>query len=361
MSPKTPPDDLRDAHLVAALRHAPDRDVAPPAQLTAAILGQARQALRAQQRRPREPLRAAWARLWQPAPLAAFGTLALATLIGVMWGGQPVPDARPGLRPETGAATPAAQAQRAASAAPVPAAAAANMERAAAQRRKPEGNAERPRRTEPVTRQAPQQNSGDVAADRKLIEPLATAPRTVSPAAVPAAPAQAPAEPEARRDVLGKSIAEAAPAETRARSEQPATRASEPRASELVARQLGAAAPSVLAPLAPAGLEIDGATRSDPTRVRWRLTQRWLAHDAAQRDWWAALVGTTQGRWQRAGTGSVDAVDEAAVALVIDGASRGSLSFEPQAVLWRDANGVAWRAPVAAQTLRAWQEALARW
>ena len=100
-------DDSRDAHLLAALRHAPDRDVAPPAQLSAAILGQARQAARAKPGAAPSRWRALWAGLWQPAPMAAFGTLAMATLIGVMWQGQKVPEAAPSLRPDVVAAAPA--------------------------------------------------------------------------------------------------------------------------------------------------------------------------------------------------------------------------------------------------------------
>ena len=101
MNPQPPDDDPRDAHLLAALRHAPDRDVVPPAQLTAAILGQARRAVRRRGARAwRDGMRAALERLWQPAPMAAFGTLALATLIGVMWRDQEWPDATPSLRPE---------------------------------------------------------------------------------------------------------------------------------------------------------------------------------------------------------------------------------------------------------------------
>ena len=101
MNPQPPDDDPRDAHLLAALRHAPDRDVVPPAQLTAAILGQARRAVRRRGARAwRDGIRAALERLWHPAPMAAFGTLALATLIGVMWRDQEWPDATPSLRPE---------------------------------------------------------------------------------------------------------------------------------------------------------------------------------------------------------------------------------------------------------------------
>ena len=110
MSQPPADDDLRDAHLLAALRHAPDRDVTPPAHVSAAILGHARQAVRQAPKAhpPAWPgsLRAVFDRLWQPAPMAAFGTLAMATLIGVLWGGQDAPDATPSLRSVPAAAAP---------------------------------------------------------------------------------------------------------------------------------------------------------------------------------------------------------------------------------------------------------------
>ena len=103
--PVTPPNDApRDAHLLAALRHAPDRDLLPPERLSAAILGEAEAAVRSRRARAADATsgwRAAWSRFWQPAPMAAFGTIAMATLIGVMWGGRDVPEPAPTLRPQS--------------------------------------------------------------------------------------------------------------------------------------------------------------------------------------------------------------------------------------------------------------------
>jgi len=369
-------DDPRDAHLVAALRHAPDRDVTPPPEVTAAILDQARRALHAQRGSAPGGWRAAWDRLWQPAPMTAFGTLVLATLIGVMWGGREVPEATPSLRPESVAAAPAPSrdAPRDASAASVPAAAAPSVERATAPRKpvvraepwvarvpsapKQEHPSTRPGRSE--TQARPEQETRDAAAAGKLAQPSAIAPPQQNtpqePSSLPPAAAVAreqaprmPREPEARRDTVAKSMADAAPASARLRS-------------ELAARPLGAAASAARSPLAQANAEIDSAMGSDSARVRWRVApQRLVAHDAAQRDWWAALARATQGRWQLAATDPASGAELAPLALLIDGAARGRLGFEPQAVVWRDANGTAWRAPIAAETLRAWQQAMARW
>ena len=109
MTQQAPGDEPRDAHLVTALRHAPDCDITPPARVSAAILGHAQQAVQAPQAGARawhDSLRSAFARLWQPAPMAAFGTLALATLIGVLWGGRDWPDATPSLRPDQSTSPP---------------------------------------------------------------------------------------------------------------------------------------------------------------------------------------------------------------------------------------------------------------
>jgi hypothetical protein len=87
------PDDAtdRDDHLLAALRHAPDRDALPPPAVSAAILARARE----QARRPASPH--AWQRwfdAWRLTPhrAAAFGSVAVAVLVGVMWSvNDPVP------------------------------------------------------------------------------------------------------------------------------------------------------------------------------------------------------------------------------------------------------------------------------
>jgi hypothetical protein len=70
----------QDEHLHAALRHAPDRDLQPPAALSARILEQAR----------RTVAPAAWPGRWlawimKPAGSAAFASVLLAGFIGLMW------------------------------------------------------------------------------------------------------------------------------------------------------------------------------------------------------------------------------------------------------------------------------------
>lgn len=358
------PDDPRDAHLVAALRHAPDRDVAPPAQLSAAILGQAQQALRGRRPAPPGGWRAVWERLWQPAPMAAFGTLAMATLIGVMWSTQEIPEATPSLRPEAVAVAPAAplaEAAPAASAVPAPPPASRGADRDAAERsaaarkaaeRDPPAPASirRSAKADPpsavagrsVDAAAAQPEARQAAAVGKAAEAAAMAP----PA--PLARQAAPPEPEVRRDAFAKSMADAAPAATaRARS-------------EMAAPALGAARPLIASPLAAA--DITAAMAGDAARVRWRVSpERSVAHGAAQRDFWSGLNRATQARWQLVATALAAPADEAPLSLLIDAAPRGSLSFTPQAVLWRDAQGLVWRATAEPSQLREWQEALARW
>lgn len=118
-------DDARDAHLRQALRHAPDRDAAPPAALSASILAQARAAVQpaAPHRAPAAPW---WSRLWQqmatPAFGGAFASVMLAGVIGVMWQDGPPPEALPGAERES-AKAPATAPMPAPMPAPIPAAA----------------------------------------------------------------------------------------------------------------------------------------------------------------------------------------------------------------------------------------------
>jgi hypothetical protein len=139
--PDVPPDPShdeppRDPHLLAALRHAPDRDAAPPPALSAHILAQARQASSTVSQ-PLRPARTAgwlsslWAWLAQPVAAGALGTVLIAGFIGLMWHGQPVPDAVPRPADTVAVATPAA-APDPAPANPPPAAAAARNGTAAA-------------------------------------------------------------------------------------------------------------------------------------------------------------------------------------------------------------------------------------
>ncbi len=345
MIPLPPDDDPRDAHLLAALRHAPDRDVVPPAQLTAAILGQARQAARRPNARAwREGVRAALEWLWQPAPMAAFGTLAMATLIGVMWSTQEWPDATPSLRPERVAATaepsgaPAVVSPTAEAPPPRPVKAAPKAAPQAAPAARPlTADAPMPPRAAREDARREAENPRDAA--------IAVLRAPAPPAAAPAPATAAAPDIALQREARAKSQADAAPASARERSEG-------------AGLAIGAVAPTSRSPLAAASLEIEAALASDASRLRWRLTaQRLVAHGDAQRDWWQALAAATEGRWQAAATGA----DSASLTLVIDGAPRGSLGFDALALIWRDANGAAWRAALAPDALRALQEPVARW
>ena len=83
------PDIDKDARLLAALRNAPDHDVAPPAQLKRSIFEDARRAVRPSTRM------GAWAWpawLQQPAGAAAFASVMMAGVIGLMWRDGPPPE-----------------------------------------------------------------------------------------------------------------------------------------------------------------------------------------------------------------------------------------------------------------------------
>jgi len=369
MTRQVPDDEPRDAHLVAALRHAPDRDITPPARVSAAILGHAQQAVRAPQagaRKWHDSLRSAFARLWQPAPMAAFGTLALATLIGVLWGGRDWPDATPSLRPDQSTLPPredAAGAKQAATQATDAAHEVATVEpRTVAPR---PSTAVKPAAPAPAAlatragarhdaataqeRRVPPQTAAKVAADVAAQQASPVPANRPSAGAETAQAANAVAPAPVQRDGLAKSMADAAPAAARMRSEVTAAAAT-------------GSTQGVATPLAAVAAEIDAAIASDPSRVRWRVApQRLVAHEAAQRDWWSALVRGSESRWQGGAAGAGSGAESVPTTLLIDGAPRGSISFEAQAVIWRDASGALWRAPIAADTSRAWQEAVARW
>ena len=82
--------DNDNAHLRTALHHAPDRDAGPPAAISARVRKAARDATR-ERRRTTLPGFFDW--LTRPATAGAFGTVALATVIGWMWRDGPPPSA----------------------------------------------------------------------------------------------------------------------------------------------------------------------------------------------------------------------------------------------------------------------------
>jgi hypothetical protein len=120
-----------DAWLRAALRHAPDATATPPAALKEAILAEARAVARPARRPGTQtppgvlaPLAAWWDWLARPPVAAGFATVAMATVIGVLWHDRTLEDTLPDVgRPEATAAAPGATGPTAsvAPAAPAPA------------------------------------------------------------------------------------------------------------------------------------------------------------------------------------------------------------------------------------------------
>ena len=88
--------NLRDARLQKALESAPDAELRPDPRLRRDILAKAHEAVA-----PKQSAMPWWQRLWQGAGSprapwnAAFATIALATLVTVLWHDRDVPDARP--------------------------------------------------------------------------------------------------------------------------------------------------------------------------------------------------------------------------------------------------------------------------
>jgi hypothetical protein len=192
-------DGARDAWLSQALRHAPDSNAAPPTALSEAILAEARAA--AARPMPSLPQRAHvdartlgavlsswWTALARPPVAAAFASLMVATLVGVMWWDRPMDETLP--RPASPAADQIAASPRAATApaatgqastpaaattsAPAPTTAAAP----AAAPAEPQANA---RPSAPVVAQGRLQG----AATNDRVAPAAAARKSEAPAAFP--------------------------------------------------------------------------------------------------------------------------------------------------------------------------------
>jgi hypothetical protein len=310
----------RDAHLLAALRHAPDADARPSAALTQAILDAARHAAA----RPgwRERLLSAWA---QPAPWAAFATLALGTVIGVLWmgGDTPPPDATPSLRAPgaaPAASPPAPLADAARSAAQAPAADPPVNPRAALPRA-------------PAKRERAQVESRELPAAAPPLDERAaatTAPRREDLAAA------APLPPQAQK----KSSADAAVSGLRMEGTS--------RLGRLVADHDD--------PLR----GVRSLLSDDPLRLVWQLSasSRDVEHQPAQREWALAFDAATRGRWHRTA-----ATEGAAPALTLraDGRVLGMLSLADDRVLWRDAAGASWSADLPPDLIVDWRKRIAGW
>ncbi len=331
MTPTPPTDPLRDAerdaHLQGALRHAPDAQLAAPAVVSDAILRAARSAVARTPTggdRPAETssllrwLAAAWAGLSTPRLAGALGGLTVATLVGVLWWGQPIEPALDSV-PQAQDRSNDAAAQRARatpSAAPAPQPAAAVERESARLPAKAEARATAANKPGAVLRESASRGAADPA-PAPAIESAAAEPdparqrsdnsvrtataeparRAAAVAETPAAPLAAPPQLSAGGAALGaaqdRATAEGAGAApsalASARPEARAMARSEPAAARAKAALQAAPSLAVGTPLAP----LREAIAAQPERWTWRRSaeapramssefQAWLAQlDAA--------------------------------------------------------------------------------
>jgi hypothetical protein len=370
-------DDPRDAHLLAALRHAPDRDALPPHEVSERILAAARAAAQSTRAAAQSQPAAArpvlggpapwWQRLsaWlmRPQVAASFGTLVVASLVGVMW------STRDPLVAEFAPNAPFAQRADQRSVAPAsavaPPAEAAKADAGAAAAAPAGGSAADLREAkDKLAVQPPPKAVGKDAAVRVEARARSKAEAPAARAAVPTAESAATTPPAAPPPA-------AAPAAQAADVAAPAV-AAERRSSAnerdlpLLARQQGAAAARSASA---AGLSLAAKARAaEPLAAidaalaagaRWQAagSAGGVAHGPAQRALWASVQEATRGHWE-----AVPPALPSDPWLVLDHGS------PPRAILWImngalyvTAEGQSWRAPITAAQREAWTAEVGRW
>lgn len=342
-----------DAHLRAALRHAPDREARPPAVVRARILAAAHAAVRpaTPQRGLAAWLAEGWRALTRPAAGAAFASLALATTIGLMWRDGPPPEALPGAERQTHPAAPRASAEAGAgeAASPVaPPVAAAPPPSP----RVPPGPAPTPAPASPTpgaaaggaVARAPVAQPDVARADRRAQDGEREREARREKAEPPPATAEAPAP--AANDATER-LAGSRPLEGRPAEDAPAGAAAEaPSQAEAVV-------------VAPARIARSRAGAAESASLAAPVTQgvvdplaaalAALADDDASRPLLAEARRLAAGRWR-----PVDAPNFGAATQELrttDGARLGRFEVGTEALLWQPAEGPAWRAVLPAEAL----------
>ena len=336
-------DEERDAHLRAALRHAPDADMQPPPALSALILKEAQAKARDASTPPRVPrhrLLRVWDWLARPAVATGFAGVMVATLVGLMWWDQPMDEALPR--------------------APVPAA-------APAPQRAPAATPTAPAVTAPP---ADAELTQPQAALRRAIEADKAATRErkkeapASVAAKPAAPAErrADTEPQAREEGAAAPAAAAMPppapgvtstgntpagvagplAKSRPADEARRLRAMAP-AAEATSSQGGTSAKldevrQNQAAVAPTLAQLRRALTTEPARWAWqRDGSTPQALNDAVRNWLARLDADAGERWQPVEASALRPGRE--IRLLQDGHMQHRFRLIEGAVLWQGPQG----------------------
>ena len=377
-------DAARDAHLRAALRHAPDAGLAPPPALSAAILREARSAAAPVARPPvGRRLWGAVARLWaalgRPAVAAGFASVMVASVVGVMWWDRSSdrPFDSTGAPVAADAAAPNAAAAASATTAPtVPGQTAGPASGEAVEAKAEAALSERraapaaERRAEPAARQRERAAARQAAAPLPKPPLAGTAPAPPLAAAAPAPPTAADAAAATQPALLPPALAAAPMAAAPAAKPADALRSS--------ARFAPAPGPATL-------VELADRIAAEPQRWAWRrradaaqamngAVQGWLA--AAAREGSTASVapkgsqaiardrGPAALALGESATGDAAASDGAELQLLLDGQLQHTLRVDATALRWRSSGAPSAEqrlplAPATAATLRAALDAAA--
>lgn len=335
----TPHDEPpRDAWLREALRHAPDADAAPSPELSAAILRQARDAVKVAARpaAASHPLLQLWSWLARPPVAAGFATVMVATLVGVMWWDKPLDETLPRSEP------PAATVAQSSAPAPAPAPASIATPLAAAP----------PRAQEEATKAAPATTARrDDARERASTERARSIAsdesraRSAASAAAPPPPAASPAPAPANESPAKPAIADA-------RDDTAVQRGT---AAQGFAKSAPAPAPAA----APAQRRQEAATLTpvidQPERWTWQRGGAEQAMTPGLQRWLVQLDRAV--RWQPADT-APPADGVVVLRLWRDGALHATLQLGSDTAWLTPAGGAPVMAPLSPATAAALQAAL---
>lgn len=347
----TPRDELRDAWLAQALRHAPDADADAPPALSDTILREARAAVpptpassassRPGTIGPLQWVASAWDWLARPPVAAGFASVMVATLAGILWWGQPLDQTLP-RPPEVVSPTPQARTEAAPpeSVAAAPAAPktgddtlAAAAQGRLAETKEAEKSARTPRPIDERTRMR-----STAAAPATVPAPAAFPATPPAPAVQPAPAANEAQPPPAQRRELAAPTSKAmadSPAEAAADKAAPLrndSRALQGSASPSVAK--ARAADTTMASLATLRAQI----AQQPERWHWQRGQGApQPMNAAVQGWLAELDLQTASRWQASAESAARAT-AGSVRLLRDGKIQATLGFAGSAV-WAETPG----------------------
>ena len=346
-------DEDRDAHLRAALRHAPDAQLQPPPALSELILKEARAKARdaaSPARVPRHPLLGIWDWLARPSVATGFAGVMVATLIGLMWWDQPMDEAMP--RPPAPAAATAPAPAPVVS--PPPAAPIAEAARPAPP---PQPTQAPQRKSVPAAKPAspaapaPEQAAREEAAAPGVLG-AAQPSREAAPPVALAAPPPAPAPAAAAADTAtagaaamsrAKSFDEVKRQRSMASADTLNNKAAKAEAREAEARSIA---------------QVRAAIAAEPTRWVW---QRSGAAAQGMNDavyaWLAQLESATGTRWQPRAERDTTAPIGRELRLLRDGRVQHSLRLSEQGVSWESGQN-AWHVELTAAQLAELQTAL---